>query len=98
MSWAAARAGPYKRVGCLRRGVDVVMAVAVVHQMLCGYGSGRPVKTRGQPHWQGRAARVEPTSHGPRPGPAHHIFKNCRPCPAPTQPITMSKPSAPPGQ
>ena len=39
-----------------------------------GRGSGRRVKTRGPPHGLGRAAHVKPTSHGPRPGPAHLIF------------------------
>ena len=38
-----------------------------------GRGPGRPVKTRGPPHELGRAARIMPTSHGPRPGPARRI-------------------------
>ena len=33
-----------------------------------GRGPDRPVKTRRQPHGLGRAARMKPTSHGPRPG------------------------------
>ena len=42
---------------------------------LMGSGPGRPVKTHGPPHGPGRAAHIEPTSHGPRPGPAHQIFR-----------------------
>ena len=34
---------------------------------------GRPVKTHGPPHGPGGAAHIEPTSHGPRSGPAHQI-------------------------
>ena len=36
-------------------------------------GQDRPMKTRGPPHGQSGAAHTEPTSHGPRPGPAHQI-------------------------
>ena len=42
---------------------------------IIGRGPGRPMKTRGPPHGLGGAAHVEPTSHGPRPGPAHQIFR-----------------------
>ena len=55
----------------------------------------RPVKTRGPPHGQGGAAHIEPTSHGPRPGLAHHIFEVSRPWPA--RPINFSKFSDRPG-
>ena len=53
-----------------------------------GSGPGRPVKTHGPPHGHGGAAHIEPTSHGPRPGPAHHIFNFSRPGPA--RPINFS--------
>ena len=46
-----------------------------------GSGPGRPVKTHGPSHGPGGAAHIEPTSHGPRPGPdgqrpdpVHQIF------------------------
>ena len=42
---------------------------------LVGSGPGRPVKTHGPPHGPGGAAHIEPTSHGPRPGPAHQISR-----------------------
>ena len=42
---------------------------------LMGGGPGRPVKTHGPPHGPGGAARIEPTSHGPWPGPAHQISR-----------------------
>ena len=42
---------------------------------LIGSGPGRPVKTHGPPHRPGGAAHIEPTSHGPRPGPAHQISR-----------------------
>ena len=38
-------------------------------------GPGRPVKTHGPSQGPGGAAHVEPTSHGPRPGPAHRISR-----------------------
>ena len=41
---------------------------------LMGSGPGRPVKTHGPPHGPGGAAHIEPTSHGPRPGPARPII------------------------
>ena len=64
---------------------------------LLGRGPDRPLKTRGPPHGQGGAANIEPTSHGPRPGPARHIlevsarpgppiFQNSRPGPARSAP------------
>ena len=40
-----------------------------------GSGPGRPVKTYRPPHGPGGAAHIEPTSHGPRPGPAHQISR-----------------------
>ena len=63
---------------------------------LMGSGPGRPVKN----HGPGGAAHIEPTSHGPRPGPAHQIFRGwaaARPSSSkfqrmgrgPTQPITF---------
>ena len=48
-------------------------------------GPDRPVKTHGPPHGPGRAAHIEPTSHGPRPGPAHQNFREwaaARPSPS----------------
>ena len=42
-----------------------------------GSGPGRPVKTHGPPHGPGGAAHIEPTSHRPRPGPAHQIPRGC---------------------
>ena len=42
---------------------------------LMGSGPGRPIKTHGLPHGLGGAAHIEPTSHGPRPGLAHPIFR-----------------------
>ena len=44
-----------------------------------GSGPGRPVKTHGPPHGPGGAAHIEPTYNGPRPGPAHQIFKRLGP-------------------
>ena len=38
-----------------------------------GSAPGRPVKTHGPLRGPGGAAHIEPTSHGPRPGPAHPI-------------------------
>ena len=66
-----------------------------------GHGPDRPAKTRGPPHGQGGVAHIEPTSRGPRPGPAHQIFRGwaaARPGPSqfqrigrgPTQPITFA--------
>ena len=49
---------------------------------LMGSGPGRPVKTHGPPHGPGEATHIEPTSHGPRPGPAHQ-FSEDRPPPGP---------------
>ena len=40
-----------------------------------GSGPGRPVKTHGPPRGSGSAAHIEPTSYGPRPCPAHQIFR-----------------------
>ena len=68
---------------------------------LMGYGPGRPVKTCRPPHGPGGAAHIEPTSHGPRPGPAHQISRGwtaARPGPSkfqrmgrgPAQPIRFS--------
>ena len=68
---------------------------------LMGSGPGRPVETHGSPHGPGGAAHTEPTSHGPRPDPAHHISRGwaaARPGPSklqrmgrgPAQPITLS--------
>ena len=62
---------------------------------IMGHGPGRPVKTHGPPHRPGGTAHIEPTSHGPRPGPAHHILSFSRPGPA--RPIKFSKVSARPG-
>ena len=42
---------------------------------LMGSSPGRPIKTHGPPHEPGGAAHIEPTSHGPRPGPAHQISR-----------------------
>ena len=42
---------------------------------LMGSGPGRPVKTYRPPHGPGGAAHIEPTSHGPRPGPAYQISR-----------------------
>ena len=42
---------------------------------LMGSGPGRPVKTHESPHGPGGAAHIEPTSHRPRPGPAHQIWR-----------------------
>ena len=53
-----------------------------------GRGPGRPVKTRRQPHGLGRAARIKPTSHGPRPG---HVMDS-----GPARPINLSKLTARP--
>ena len=75
---------------------------------LMGSGPGRPVKTHGPPHGPGGAAHREPTSHGPRPGPAHQNFRGwaaARPSPShfqisrpgPARPINFSKVSARPG-
>ena len=47
--------------------------VAPVVPRLMGSDPGRPVKTHGPPHGPGEAAHIEPTSHGPRPGPAHQF-------------------------
>ena len=40
---------------------------------LMGSGPGRPVKAHGPPQGQGGTAPIEPTSHGPRPGPVYPI-------------------------
>lgn len=49
-----------------------------------GLGPGRPVKTHGRPHGQGRAAHAEPTYLGPRFGPARPIeFGDDGPRPGP---------------
>ena len=62
-----------------------------------GRGPGRPVKTRRQPHGLGRAARMKPTSHGQRPGPALQICQNSRPGPARPVKFRYARPSpAPP--
>ena len=42
---------------------------------LMGSGPGRPVKTHGPPRGSGGAAHIEPTSYGPRPGPAHQVSR-----------------------
>ena len=76
-----------------------------------GSGPGRPVKTHGPPHGSGGAAHIEPTSHGPRPGPDHQVSRGwaaARPGPSkvqrmgrgPTQPIHFSNFHGParPGQ
>lgn len=42
---------------------------------IMGRSQGRPMNTRRPPHGQGEAAHPEPTSHYPRPGPAHPFFK-----------------------
>ena len=42
---------------------------------LMGSGPGRPVSTHGPLDRPGRAAHIEPTSHGPRPGPIHQIAR-----------------------
>ena len=42
---------------------------------LIGRGPGRPVEKHWPPHGSGGAADIEPTSHGPRPGPAHQISR-----------------------
>ena len=67
---------------------------SIVHHIM-GRGPDRPMKTRGPHHGQGGAAHIEPTSHGPRPGPAHHIFEVSRLSPA--RPIKFKKNSARPG-
>ena len=59
-----------------------------------GHGPGGPVKTHGPPHGQGGAAHIWPTTHGPRPGPAHHMYKISQP--GQTWPITSSNFSARP--
>ena len=67
-----------------------------------GSGPGRPVKPHGPPHGPGGAAHVEPTSHGPRPGPAYQISRGwaaARPGPSnfqrmgrgPAQPIKFQR-------
>ena len=69
---------------------------------LMGSGPGRPVKTYRPPHGPGGAAHIEPTSHGPRPGPVHQISRGwaaARPGPSnfqsmgcgPARPIKMSE-------
>ena len=50
-----------------------------------GRGPDRPVKTRGSLHGQGRAAHIEPTSHGPRP----ITFRDDGPRPGPPRPINF---------
>ena len=76
---------------------------------LMGSGPGRPVKTHGPPHGPGRAAHIEPTSHGPRPSPAHQISRGwaaARPGPSnfhmmgrggPARPIKFSEHGPRPG-
>ena len=49
---------------------------------LMGRGPGRPAKTGGSPHGQGGAVRIEPATHGPRPGPPITSFTLSRPDPA----------------
>ena len=67
-----------------------------------GHGPGRPVKPHGPPHGPGGAAHVEPTFHGPRPGPAHQVSREwvtARPGPSifqmmgrvPARPIKISE-------
>ena len=97
ISWAAVRAGPSKGVGRLMGRAE--RPIQSPHLM--GSGPGWPVKRRVPPHGPGGAAHTEPTSHGPRPDPAHHISRGwaaARPGPSklqrmgrgPAQPITLS--------
>ena len=79
ISWAAARDGdgPSKHVGRVMGTADVVGGTAIsgtTPHVMCN-GPARPVKTRGPLHGPGGEAHIEPTSHGPRPGPAHHFFR-----------------------
>ena len=73
-----------------------------------GRGPGRPVKTSGPPHRLGEAAHIKPTSHGPRPDPAHQIsirWATARPGPpifqmmgrGPARPIKFSDDGPRPG-
>ena len=73
-----------------------------------GSGPGRPVKTHGPPHGPGGATHIEPTSHGPRPGPAHQISRGwaaAQPGPSnfqrlgrgPARPIEISEDGPRPG-
>ena len=56
-----------------------------------GSGPGRPVQTHEPHHGPGGAAHIEPTSHGPRPGPAHQVSRGwaaARPSPSHFQNFT----------
>ena len=61
---------------------------------LMGHGPGRPVKTRGPLRGPGGAAHMEPTYHGPRPGPAHQCLRVDR---RPAHPIDVSEDGPGPG-
>ena len=102
ISWATTRASPSKHVGGLMGKVDVVVVVAVVHHISWAAVRAGPLKHMDR--LMGRVERPmlsEPTSHGPRPGPAHQISRGwaaARPGPSkfqrmghgPARPITFS--------
>ena len=63
-----ARGRPHGHGGCRRSSSN-----STPHLM--GSGPSRRVTTHGPPHGPGGATRIEPTSHGPRPGAAHQISR-----------------------
>ena len=88
MSWATARAGPFKHVGGLLGPVDVLVIVAEVHHISRAAVRAGPSKHTGfvmcraeRPmknlHLMGHgpARPIKFREDGPRPGPAHHICR-----------------------
>ena len=88
ISWATARAGPSKHVGGLMGTVDVVVVVIVAVAHHVSWAAVRAGSSKHMDRLMGRAERpirIEPTSHGPRPGPAHQISRGwaaARPSPS----------------
>ena len=88
ISWATARAGPFKHVGGLLGPVDVLVIVAEVHHISRAAVRAGPSKHTGfvmcraeRPmknlHLMGHgpARPIKFREDGPRPGPAHHICR-----------------------
>ena len=80
---------------CIFQGLSRADAGGPAHQFLIRWAAARPGPSNFQRMGRGPTRPIKFSEDGPRPGPAHHIFKTSRP--GPVRPIFFSKVSARPG-